>query len=212
MVGCHHKKKIPEETAKANVKQGSGKTTLLSLILGDHPFSYTASVTLFGKHRSDMATYDIQRLTGHASPELNNSFPRRYGPQGLTARESVVTGFDSVFTYRKPTEEQSRRVDELIDAFGLGPDFADKLYAELTISEQALVLLLRAFAKKPKLLILDEPFAGMDAETVQKAKQFIDSGLDDDQALVMISHYEEELPESVDRVLRLEAGKIIEHV
>jgi ABC-type molybdenum transport system ATPase subunit/photorepair protein PhrA len=153
-------------------------------------------------------------LTGHTSPELNNSFPRRHGPQGLTARESIVTGFENVFTYRRPTEEQSRRADELIEAFGHhgGADFADRLFAELTIAEQALVLLLRAFVKRPKLLVLDEPFAGMDAEMVQKAKQFIDTALGDDQALVMISHYEDELPDSVDRVLKLEAGKIVEHI
>lgn len=90
---------------------GSGKSTLLAIILGDHPRSFTEDVSLFGKPRDKQATatrkwwlpfphetncfvltgyfleWAVQQEIGHVSPEIFNAFPRRYGPDALTAYE-----------------------------------------------------------------------------------------------------------------------------
>lgn len=72
------------------------------------------------------------------------------------------------------------------------------------------MLFLRALVKKPKLLVLDEPFAGMPGELVAHCKAFLDEKLDGRQAMVVVSHWDEEVPRSVDRVLRLEEGVVVE--
>lgn len=154
----------------------------------------------------------MQEKIGHASPEILNAFPRSYGPDGLTAREAIGTGFNSVFSWRRLTDAQKQRLDEMIKAFGRPiQDIEDKLFADLTPGEQSLVLLLRALVKKEApLIILDEPFAGMDEELVEQSKRFLDDELDPAQALIFISHFEEEIPDSMTHRLTLEDGQVVE--
>ncbi|KAK4058013.1 hypothetical protein OIO90_000752 [Microbotryomycetes sp. JL221] len=195
---------------------GSGKSTLLSVILGDHPRSFMEDLTLFGKPRIDQATSTIQANIGHVSPEIANAFPRRYGETGLTAFESIVTGFDSVFCYRKSTPEQDQLVQELISSLNLpellNQEFLNQLFVELSPGQQSLILLMRALVKKPKLLILDEPFVGMNQRLIDQVKFFLNNKLDSNQALILISHFQEEVPDSVDRLLTLKQGKVVERV
>lgn len=81
------------------------------------------------------------------------------------------------------------------------------LFAEAEPSIQALSLILRAAVKKPDLLVLDEPFAGMNSELVQQCRRFLDDGLEDRQSLIFISHYEEEWPSSIEKRMHLEGGQ-----
>lgn len=53
---------------------------------------------------------------------------------------------------------------------------------------------------------------GMNKELVDKVKYYLDHGLRKEQAVVLISHFEEELPDSVTRSIMLEHGKIVELV
>ncbi|GAA6061688.1 hypothetical protein JCM10212_005980 [Sporobolomyces blumeae] len=192
---------------------GSGKSTLLAVILGDHPRSFTEDVHLFDKPRYRQATATIQQNIGHVSPEIFNAFPRKYGDEGLTAYEAIVTGFESVFSYRKANASQREAIAALLKRFNhplLTPTFLTRLFAELTPGEQSLILLLRALVKSPPLLVLDEPFSGMDKETIDLVKRYLDRELDKDQSVILISHFEEEIPDSIDRRIELEEGRVKE--
>ncbi|GAA6001717.1 hypothetical protein JCM10207_002281 [Rhodosporidiobolus poonsookiae] len=194
---------------------GSGKSTLLSIVLGDHPRSFADGVDLFGKPRDKQATATLQLNIGHVSPEIFNAFPRRYGPQALTAYEAIVTGFESVFSYRKASPEQAAAVSTVLSALDhplLTPSFLERPFASLTPGEQSLILLLRALVKRPPLLVLDEPFSGMDKTTVERVQRFLDNELEPHQAVILITHFEEEVPESVGRSLKLENGSVIERI
>lgn len=178
----------------------------------------------------------VQQNIGHISPEVLNSFPRKWDSTGLTVQDvrrlappcpvpfhsppslspqSIVTGFESVFAYRKPTASQQASLTALLKSFAhpaLTPSFLTRLFASLTPGEQSLVLLLRALVKSPKLLVLDEPFAGMDAETVRISRRYLDERVGDDVAVVLVTHFDEEVLESVTKVARLEVGRIVEVV
>ncbi|GAA5899621.1 uncharacterized protein JCM6883_005276 [Sporobolomyces salmoneus] len=191
---------------------GSGKSTLLSILLGDHPRSFTEDVTLFDKPRYRQATSTIQQNIGHVSPEIFNAFPRKYGEQGLTAYDAIVTGFESIFSYRSPTPSQRSQISSVLTSFShplLTPSFLSRLFASLTPGEQSLILLLRALVKRPALLVLDEPFQGMDELTIEKTKRWLE-GLGREQSVVLISHFEEEIPRGFGRRLELENGRIKE--
>ncbi|KAG8790432.1 hypothetical protein FRC12_011860 [Ceratobasidium sp. 428] len=175
---------------------GSGKTTLLAMITGDHPQSYSqpaSSLRLFSKPRRSTATTTLQRQIGLVSPELFNAFPRRL--PGLTMRDAIATGFDATFAFRKRTQEEDARLNELTREFefGMGKE-GDKEFALLDAGEQALVLLMRALVAKAPLLILDEPFAGMDDRTIEKAKEYLVKRLEPYQAVVLVTHWKEEVP------------------
>ncbi|KAM0755801.1 P-loop containing nucleoside triphosphate hydrolase protein [Meredithblackwellia eburnea MCA 4105] len=192
---------------------GSGKSTLLSVLLGDHPRSYMEDLTLFGKPRDKLATATLQANIGHVSPEILNAFPRKWDSTGLTVQESIVTGFESIFSYRKITAEQKQTLDELLATLGdplFTSEFLERLFASLSPGEQSLVLLLRALVKKPPLLVLDEPFAGMDKDMLDRVKRFLETKLDKKQAAVLITHFEEEIPDGFGKTLKLEFGKVAE--
>ena len=85
-------------------------------------------------------------------------------------------------------------------------------FGHLSPAHQALVLFLRAVVKRPALLILDEAFQAQSDVAIARCRTYIDRRLDPKQAVVVVSHYEDEIPATVNRVLRLEAGRVIERV
>jgi len=74
--------------------------------------------------------------------------------------------------------------------------FAERDFADLAAGEQAVVLLMRALVGRPRLVLLDEVWSGMDDSMVRAARAYLrdGSGVGDDQAVVVISHWEEEVP------------------
>ena len=190
---------------------GSGKTTLLSLILGQHPRSFslpTSSLILFGKPRRQVPTPIIRSLIGHTSPEIYASFPLG---MGLTAAEAVGSGFEGIFSRRQLSQPQKERVTYLLDYFLIllssfsksgkseskseEDDVAKRLFAHFTPPQQALLLFLRAIVSRPKLLILDEPSQGMDEVIWAQCRKLMEKEWKEmpDQAVIVVSHYDDEV-------------------
>lgn len=175
-------------------------------LLCQHPQSYTQDhLHLFGVPRKRIATPEIARRIGISSPEIFNAFPRRSGSQGLTVQDAIATGFDGIFTYRKPTIEQVSRVQSLLEDLGpaawsenhspsITAEFAARLFTDLTPGEQSLIILLRALVTEPKLLILDEAFSGMDDRMIEIVTKYLRERLGEKQSVVWISHWEGEAP------------------
>jgi molybdate transport system ATP-binding protein len=186
---------------------GSGKTTLLSLICADHPQAYSNEVYLFGSRRgTGESIWEIKRRIGLVSPELH-----LYFTAPLTAFETAATGFFDVLTYRSTTPEQAATVRRLFEEFGIAT-LAERPFARLSTGEQRLVLLVRALVKEPPLLILDEPFQGLDDESIERARSWLDDRLRPDQTLIFVTHHAREIPRCVTRRLRLCAGQVAEIV
>ena len=174
---------------------GSGKTTLLSTILGDHPKSWANDIVIFGRQRgTGESIFDIQEQIGHVSPELYLHFP---GYQ--STKRAVSTGFNGNFQAlgnsalaADPAKET--RIAELLQDFGLSEQ-AETPFNQLSSGQQRLVLFLRAIVKPDvKLIVLDEPFQGMDARMIEQCQEWLNTKLGENQAIVFISHYITEWP------------------
>jgi molybdate transport system ATP-binding protein len=181
---------------------GSGKTTLLSLLCGDHPQAYANDVRLFGRRRgSGESIWDVKRSVGLVSSEMH-----LYYTEPLTAAQAAATGFHDVLAYRPPTADQASAVAKLFRELAI-EHLADRRFDRLSTGEQRLVLLVRALVKRPPLLILDEPFQGLDHTTMERARDWLDRELSADQTLIFVTHYADEIPRTVTETLRLDAGQ-----
>ena len=182
---------------------GSGKSTLLSLICADNPQGYACDIALFGRRRgTGESIWDIKRRIGYVSPELHRSYQRN-----LPALSIVGSGLkDTVGLYTRFNEKERQQCLKCMDAFGIR-ELANRSFLHLSSGEQRLILVARAFVKNPDLLILDEPMHGLDLHRQQLVKQVIeDYCKQPSKTLIIVSHYEEELPACIDHRLTLQKG------
>lgn len=181
-------------------QNGAGKSTLLSLICADNPQSYACDITLFGMPRgTGESIWDIKKHIGYVSPEMHRAYQK-----DIPAIRIVASGLkDSVGLYVKPSEEEYATCRFWMKVFGLeGKE--NTTFLKLSSGEQRLVLLSRAFVKDPELLILDEPLHGLDNHNRALAKNVIDTFMQrKNKTLIMVTHYEEELPTCIDHKIKL---------
>lgn len=181
-------------------QNGSGKSTLLSIICADNPQGYACDISLFGKRRgTGESIWDIKKNIGFVSPEMFRSYRRN-----VPVKDIVASGlYDTNGLFRTPKDEDYHKISKWMNIFGIN-DWAEKSYLKLSSGEQRLVLLCRAFVKEPPMLILDEPFHGLDETNINKAKNIISQYFEDSaKTLFMVSHYDEDFPNNINKVLEL---------
>jgi iron complex transport system ATP-binding protein len=185
---------------------GAGKTTLLA-VAGAlmHPSEGAARVL---GHR--LGTRDVRELRaeiGHVDPALATAF----GPR-MSALEVTLTGVGATLVPRpgllRPGDHS--RATGLLEAMGCAP-IAGRQFARLSRGEQQRVLLARALLPRPRMLLLDEPTAGLDLPAREEFLVRLASLADRDPALVVVqvSHHLEELAASVTHALLLAGGRAV---
>ena len=126
--------------------------------------------------------------------------------------------FDSEFTvrgnliqtgryYRPPQPDLSKRIDELIERFGLGP-FADKKPETLSGGYKRRLMIARAVVHQPRVVFLDEPTTGLDPQARVAVWELINSLRAEGMAVVLTTHYMDEAERLSDRLLVLQSGKV----
>ena len=185
---------------------GAGKSTLLSLILADNPQAYSNEISLFGKKRGSGETiWDIKKNIGWVAPEL-----QLYYKKDSTCHHVICSGFfDSIGLYHDYTSEQSITVTKWMRSMKI-EHLADHSFGKTSIGEQRLILIARAVVKNPRLLILDEPCQGLDLENRTQIIGFLDMLCSQSSiSIIYVTHYDDEIPKRISRVLRLEKGKMV---
>lgn len=182
-------------------RNGSGKSTLLSLVCADNPQAYACDISLFGTARgSGESIWDIKRRIGYVSPEMFRAYRRSMPVVQIMASGLSDTG--GIFC-RKLSDEAVAKAMFWLDVFGIA-NLAERNYMQLSSGEQRLVLLARAFVKDPELLVLDEPFHGLDSRRREWARGVIDTFCSRrGKTLIMVTHYADEFPQCVDHRLTL---------
>ena len=182
-------------------QNGSGKSTLLSLICADNPQSYACDIKLFGNQRGHgESIWEIKRRIGYVSPEMHRSYMRN-----IPTINVVASGLkDTVGLYIRANESEKNQCLKWMRLFGI-EHLAQRSFLTLSSGEQRLALVARAFVKCPELLILDEPLHGLDNNNRRLVKNIIDAYCQDkSKTLIMVTHYEEELPECITKRKTLE--------
>ncbi|HEY1063402.1 MAG TPA: ATP-binding cassette domain-containing protein [Daejeonella sp.] len=185
---------------------GAGKSTLLSLINGDNPQAFANKITLFDQLKgTGESIWEIKKKIGYVSPELF-----QYFPTGNTCLQVIESGFDdTIGLFRvssKPKAETSIRWMKLLRI----EEYAGRMFRNVPVSVQRICMLARAMVKNPVLLILDEPCLGLDFAQQEQFKNLIDEICSiSNLSLIYVSHYPQEMPESITHTLILDQGRVI---
>ena len=177
---------------------GSGKSTLLSLVNADNPRAYSLDITLFDRRRgTGESIWDIKRHIGYLSSEMHSSFR-----ENLKALDIVRDGLEGRLGDGSPAAEDDYLLGWM-RLFG-AEHLASRDYLTLSSGEQRYILLIRAFVKDPDLLILDEPFQGLDPALRHRAAGIIEAFCErENKTLIFVTHYIEEIPGIVTNTLQL---------
>lgn len=172
-------------------RNGSGKSTLLSLVCADNPQAYACNISVFGHRRgAGQSIWEVKRRIGYVSPEMHRAYHRP-----IPVESVVASGFyDTVGLYHKATPEQEAACRHWMAVFGI-ENLIGRSFTTLSSGQQRLALLARAFVRHPALLILDEPFHGLDDENRRLVHQVINECCKSpDVTLLMVTHYADEFP------------------
>jgi putative ABC transport system ATP-binding protein len=176
---------------------GSGKTTLLNLIGGlDRPTE--GRVVVDGR---DLGTLSRRELTLFRRQVLGFVFQFFNLVPSLTARENVLVAAELTGATRSDADRWLAKV-------GLA-DRGDRFPSELSGGQQQRVAIARALAKRPRLLLADEPTGALDRETGQQVVALLVEAARGEGCAVIVVTHDEELVEHADRVIRLRDGRVV---
>lgn len=185
---------------------GSGKTTLIQLASGYlHPTN--GSVEILGHQ---LGRTDVRSLRQEIAT-LSGSVSRMVLPS-LAAREVVVSGSRGALEpwWHTYTAAEWERAAELLASAGFD-QIVDRPFGVLSEGERQQVLLARALMSEPRLLLLDEPCAGLDMGGRERLLSHL-ARLAKDPAgppIVLVTHHVEEIPEAFTHALLLKAGRVL---
>jgi len=186
---------------------GAGKTTLMT-IAGARGFPSEGVAHVLGSRLGAVDTRTLRRAIGQVDATMATAFRPR-----ATALDVVLTGATAVIAPLRPPgdgdADVAARARDLLDEAGCGRHAAGR-FARLSRGEQQRVLLARALMAAPRLLLLDEPTAGLDLPGREAFLARLDAlAADPGLATVQVSHHLEELAASVTHALLLRDGRVV---
>lgn len=186
---------------------GSGKSTLLSMIPA-YIFPTSGDITVFGNVFGHSNWSKVKNNVGFVSTSLNN-FLSTLNRQTLF--NIVLSGkFNSIGIYQKVDEKDIEKALKIVDDFKL-TKIKDSKFDILSQGEQRRTLIARAFMNNPKLMILDEPCAGLDITSREYLLSTLENSskkMDKTRQFIYVTHQIDEIIPSVTHVAMLKNGEI----
>jgi molybdate transport system ATP-binding protein len=176
---------------------GSGKSALAAVLAGA---GERVSGTLSGvPPRVGLVSFEAQAELIAAELKKDDADIMDVIAEGTPVREILLNG-----------ETDPALVDELARMFGLEP-LLDQAFRKLSTGESRKMLLVRALASQPDLLVLDEPFDGLDVNTLAMLQQYL-AGLVETIPMVLVLNRFDEFPDFITHIAYVEDGRLAHRV
>jgi molybdate transport system ATP-binding protein len=185
-------------------RNGAGKSSLIKLLYGDLGPAAGGSLERRGFPQGTHIE-DFKKTVGFLSPELQSDYAR----DDVSVEDIVISGRHASIGLNEPPSRADRRAaGRWLRAFEL-ERFAARSPRELSYGQLRRVLLARAMVNSPRLLLLDEPCAGLDAATRAEVLAHVERLTRSGVQVVMATHHESDLVPSINRVLHLKNGRVV---
>ncbi|MDK2979976.1 MAG: iron complex transport system ATP-binding protein [Chloroflexota bacterium] len=181
---------------------GAGKTTLLNTILG-YLKPQTGEVLLDGR---DIAQYSKRELS-----QIIGLVPQaEHFPFNFTALEYILLGRTPYMgMFSMPQDEDYRAAQEIVELLNIA-HLKQRPVEELSGGEQQLVLLARALAQEPKILLLDEPTTHLDLSNIAKLLNALKDLAKQDVTVVFTTHDPQAAVFCADQLVLMQAGSVVD--
>jgi len=184
---------------------GSGKTSLLSALAGYLELT-AGEIEVFEKKFGQTDWRELRKQIGLVSSSI-----RQLMPEAEPALFTVLSGKDAVIDFwgngSSRDRTRARKILKQVECEYL----AERAWLFLSQGERQRVLIGRALMARPRLLILDEPCAGLDPVARENLLQFLQrlGSRKDSPTLILVTHHIEEIMPIFSHVLILKSGRII---
>jgi len=183
---------------------GAGKTTIFSQIMGEIRQD-TGSIRLFSEEISNLSTPARIRQGVSRTYQVPRPFSE------LSVAENISIGLmpDSLLNMIRRGNDPEREL-ELALSVGFRPADMDSLAQELSMGDLRKLEMARTLATEPRLLLLDEVFAGLTVGEISQISELIQKLRMQQMSFLIVSHDLKSLEPLVDTVIALDKGRIIE--
>ncbi len=182
---------------------GSGKT-LLGQVIKKRRYIASGSLQC---HFSDTRIQLIEQQPAYGGNASQAYYQARFN--SVSAEESPVVEAVLAQIYQKHKQHQGITTDQVLELLGIAYLRHTRLL-ELSNGENKKLQIAQALLQNPQVLILDNPFIGLDTAARQKLHQIINQLIASGMTLLLITS-PTEIPEQITRVIEMEAGRI-QHV
>jgi branched-chain amino acid transport system ATP-binding protein len=193
---------------------GAGKTTIFNMLTGVYTPT-SGEINFNGENITGIKPYEITKkkiartfqnirlfkdLTVIDNLKISYNYQVKYG---------LISAIFRLPKFYKSEEEIEKRARKLLNIFGL-EDKADELAKNLPYGEQRRLEIARALAAEPKLLLLDEPAAGMNPQETQELMKLINWLREEFKISILLIEHDMKLVMGVcERIVVVDYGKII---
>lgn len=182
---------------------GSGKSSFLQLLYGDLGAAHGGTLKRAGIE-SGVPLELFKRRVGLVAPELQALHPRY-----LRVAEVVASGqYASIGLNGSLEPSASQRIARALRRVG-GANLRDRAIRALSYGQLRRVLFARALVHEPDMLLLDEPYAGVDAVTSRGLRALVRREGESGVTTVMVTHHRDEWPRGATHELELRQSRVI---
>ena len=182
---------------------GAGKTTLLNLITGIYASS-SGTITLNRKNITKLPTHKRARLG------IARTFQHPRLLDGCDIRTNILMGVDLANKRKRKGEAEVRKeMEMLLERAGLQNVNLEDSIEKLSYGQQKMLEIVRALLSEPKVLLLDEPAAGLNEKEMEYIVRLIQVAVEKEIAVLLIEHAMDLVMGICDRLTVLNFGQVL---